>query len=42
MPNDTRDDRANAKQGYEPPRFEVICLACEVTSYEIDDDQPLF
>jgi hypothetical protein len=26
---------------YEPPRFEVICLACEISAYA-PDDQPLF
>lgn len=26
---------------YEPPRFEVICLACEISAYAPDGD-PLF
>jgi hypothetical protein len=27
---------------YEPPSFEVICLACEISAYAPDGDQPLF
>jgi hypothetical protein len=27
--------------GFEPPRYEVISLDCEITSYA-PDDQPLF
>lgn len=28
---------------YEPPTFEVICLACEISAYAPDgDDTPLF
>lgn len=27
---------------YEAPRFEVISLDCEITSYAPDDDEPLF
>ncbi len=26
---------------YEPPVFEVICLACEVSAYAPDEDVPL-
>jgi hypothetical protein len=28
--------------GWEPPRFEVIPLDCEITAYAPDGDQPLF
>jgi hypothetical protein len=31
----------SAAGGWEPPRFEVISLDCEITSYA-PDDQPLF
>jgi hypothetical protein len=27
---------------YEPPRYEVICLACEISAYAPDSDLPLF
>ena len=27
---------------YEPPRFEVIALDCEITAYAPDGDDPLF
>lgn len=28
---------------YEPPTFEVVCLACEISSYAPDEgDSPLF
>ncbi len=27
---------------YEPPRFELICLACEISAYAPDSDLPLF
>ncbi len=31
------------KRPYEPPRFEVIPLDCEITAYApLDDDQPPF
>jgi hypothetical protein len=29
-------------QRYEPPSFEVICLACEISAYAPDSDLPLF
>ena len=32
---------APAAQTWQPPRFEVISLDCEITSYA-PDDQPLF
>jgi hypothetical protein len=32
----------SAAAGYEPPRYEVICLACEVSAYAPDGDIPLF
>ncbi len=37
-----RDAPGSEGPEYEPPRFEVISLACEVTAYEGDDDGPLF
>jgi hypothetical protein len=27
---------------YEPPRFETIDLACEISAYAPDDAEPLF
>ena len=27
---------------YQPPTFEVICLACEISAYAPDGDLPLF
>ena len=27
---------------WEPPRFDVICLACEISAYAPDGDEPLF
>ncbi len=27
---------------YEPPRYELICLACEISAYAPDGDLPLF
>jgi hypothetical protein len=27
---------------YEPPRYEVSCLACEISAYAPDGDLPLF
>ena len=32
---------ASAERGYQPPRFEVICLACEISAYAPDGDLPL-
>jgi len=32
----------SADTRYEPPRFEVICLACEISAYAPDGDLPLF
>ncbi|MEM7413607.1 MAG: hypothetical protein AAF430_25465 [Myxococcota bacterium] len=32
---------APAEARYEPPRFDVICLACEISAYAPDGD-PLF
>ena len=29
-------------RSYEPPRFEVISLCCEISAYAPDDDGPLF
>jgi hypothetical protein len=27
---------------YEPPTYEIICLACEISAYAPDGDTPLF
>jgi hypothetical protein len=35
------DAQAECAVRYEPPRFEVISLDCEITSYA-PDDRPLF
>lgn len=35
-PEHTEDSR------YQPPTFEVICLACEISAYAPDGDFPLF
>jgi len=37
-----RPDLASQQIRYEPPRFEVICLACEISAYAPDSDLPLF
>lgn len=42
MSNHVPDPRDPAALPYEPPRFEVIPLDCEITAYEGDDDRPLF
>jgi len=34
--------RAAEPCGWSPPRFEVISLDCEITSYAPDGDGPLF
>ena len=31
-----------ADAGYQPPRYELICLACEISAYAPDSDLPLF
>jgi hypothetical protein len=31
-----------AQTRYEPPRFELISLACEISAYAPDSDLPLF
>jgi hypothetical protein len=28
--------------GYEPPSYQLICLACEISAYAPDGDTPLF
>ncbi|MGI9431209.1 MAG: hypothetical protein ACR2PQ_03300 [Myxococcota bacterium] len=33
---------AGASHAYEPPRFEVIPLDCEITAYAPDGEDPLF
>ncbi len=35
-------DLATPETRYEPPRFELICLACEISAYAPDSDLPLF
>jgi len=37
-----RPELASAGTRYEPPRFELICLACEISAYAPDSDLPLF
>jgi hypothetical protein len=37
-----RPDLASPETRYEPPRFELICLACEISAYAPDSDLPLF
>lgn len=38
------EQRSDERQSsvYEPPRFEVITLECEITAYAPLDDDPLF
>jgi len=35
-------DPQTADTLWEPPRFELICLACEISAYAPDGDLPLF
>ncbi len=37
-----RPELATPKNRYEPPRFELISLACEISAYAPDSDLPLF
>lgn len=37
-----RPEIAAAEIRWEPPRFELICLACEISAYAPDSDLPLF
>ena len=37
-----RPELATPETRYEPPRFELICLACEISAYAPDSDLPLF
>ncbi len=37
-----RTELATPETRYEPPRFELICLACEISAYAPDSDLPLF
>jgi hypothetical protein len=37
-----RPEIAAPETRYEPPRFELICLACEISAYAPDSDLPLF
>ena len=43
-PQAARETRGTEIRSYEPPRFEVISLDCEITAYapDGDADQPLF
>jgi len=36
------DPHVTAETLWEPPRFELICLACEISAYAPDGDLPLF
>jgi hypothetical protein len=38
----TRPALATPAIRYEPPRFELISLACELSAYAPDSDLPLF
>ena len=38
----TTPDRQRVADRWEPPSVEVICLACEISSYAPDGDLPLF
>ena len=35
-------DLAAEAQSYEPPRFEMVDLACEISGYAPDEGEPLF
>jgi hypothetical protein len=37
-----RPELATPETRYEPPRFELISLACEISAYAPDSDLPLF
>jgi hypothetical protein len=37
-----RPEVASPETRYEPPRFELISLACEISAYAPDSDLPLF
>jgi hypothetical protein len=37
-----RPEPAPPETRYEPPRFELISLACEISAYAPDSDLPLF
>jgi len=41
LPGVSRVDSPATEPTYEPPRYEVICLACEISSYAPDGDWPL-
>ena len=36
------DPTAAEAQRYEPPRFETVDLACEISAYAPDEVEPLF
>jgi hypothetical protein len=36
------DPKAAEAQSYEPPRFEMVDLACEISGYAPDEGEPLF
>jgi hypothetical protein len=36
------DRKAAEARGYEPPRFEKVDLACEISAYAPDEAEPLF
>ncbi len=41
MLDQPRDPATAEASPWEPPGFEVISLACEISGYAPDDDQPL-
>jgi hypothetical protein len=41
MDRDPFEPAPACEERWEPPRFEVISLSCEITSYA-PDDEPLF
>jgi hypothetical protein len=40
--NTSAYSEASASAPYAPPTVEVICLACEISAYAPDGDDPLF
>jgi len=47
-PDHRKEDRsgrslqATGPAAWEPPRFEILSLDCEITAYAPDGDEPLF
>ena len=42
MEEPTVREPTDGTRPYDPPRFEVIPLDCEITSYAPDEGEPLF